>query len=167
MRLSDLPNQGHWVVNLVFGLVCLPATLEQLPLCHFGDMRQRRPWCYCYITGRASPFPGCPHPWAQAPGPQELSPCPQWALRKRGDVRSLSLWRPPPLAGPRSAAGKCPRAFLSVVRTCVGLPNQHTSDRSFYLLICKWASSSQSLKIVVRVKLNPEQSVWLTARAQQ
>ena len=56
MRLSDLPNQGHWVVNLVFGLVCLPATLEQLPLCHFGDMKQRRPWCYCYITGKASPY---------------------------------------------------------------------------------------------------------------
>ena len=56
MRLSDLPSQGHWVVNLVFGLVCLPATLEQLPLCHFGDMKQRRPWCYCYITGKASPY---------------------------------------------------------------------------------------------------------------
>lgn len=95
MRLSDLPSQGHWVVNLVFGLVCLPATLEQLPLCHFGDMRQRRPWGYCYITGRASPFPGCPHPWAQAPGPQELSPCPQWAkhLRSGPEVLQSSGWQ--------------------------------------------------------------------------
>lgn len=55
----------------MFGLVCLPAALEQLPLCHFGDRKQRRPWCYCSITGRASPFPGCPHSWAQAPGPRE------------------------------------------------------------------------------------------------
>ena len=51
------------------------------------------------------------------------SPCPQWALRKRCDVRSLSLWRPLPLEGPRSAAERCSQALLSVVGTRVCLPN--------------------------------------------
>lgn len=69
----------------------MPASLEQLPLYHFGDMGQRRLWWYCCMHWHSQPLFRLSSSLGAGTWPSSgsSSPCTQWAERQWGGPEVL------------------------------------------------------------------------------